>query len=82
MLTDPVVLSRGDEFGATDGGIEAMEQWFANHSYRETVSAVAIILKLWETQEPGGSKQFESIPLLCSLLCGFASLGQMWSLMR
>ena len=30
-LTDPVVLSKGRLYGVTDGGEEAMEQWFANH---------------------------------------------------
>mmetsp|Transcript_29420 Transcript_29420/g.62625 ORF Transcript_29420/g.62625 Transcript_29420/m.62625 type:complete len:389 (+) Transcript_29420:80-1246(+) len=31
ILTDPVVLSKDKEFGTTDGGVPAMEQFFAHH---------------------------------------------------
>merc|ERR1711976_112889 len=31
LLTDPVILSKNGEFGATDGGCSAMANFFAHH---------------------------------------------------
>eukprot|EP00971_Amphidinium_carterae_P010282 203148-Amphidinium_carterae.1 len=35
MLTDPVVLSRKQQFGCTDLGQQGIETWFANHKCNE-----------------------------------------------